>query len=107
MSDNEASQKREHKVGPGYGYDTDGTTYWLAPGLLEQWGTIQDQERALDAVLVAVTRTVAESRCLTEQQRRKWWDTVYRDLELNKNVLYSINRIEGTLTLVPEVQNAD
>ena len=90
--------EREHKIGPGYGYETDGTHFWLAPGLVDDWGAIQDQERALDAVLAAVTRTVAEARCQVEAQRRRWWDTVYKDLELDKSVIYSFNRIEGKLT---------
>ena len=92
------TQKHEHKVGPGYGYETDGANYWLAPGLVDAWGTIQDQERGLDAVLEAVTRTVAEARRYVEAQRRRWWDTVYKDLELDKSVLYSFNRIEGKLS---------
>lgn len=92
--------KREHKVGPGYGYETDGTNYWLAPGLVGEWGVIQDQERALDAVLAAVTRTVAEARCQVEAQRRRWWDTVYKELGLDKSTVYWFNRIEGKLTPV-------
>lgn len=97
--------KREHKVGPGTGYETDGTNYWLAPGLVDAWGAIQDQGMALDAVLATVTRTVAEARARVEAQRRHWWDTVYKDLGLDTSIVYSISRGEGKLS--PVVKPSD
>lgn len=89
--------KREHKNGKHTGYETDGERYWLAPMLVEQFGQIQDQERALDAIIEATVRTVAEARRHNEAQRRRWWDAVYNDLGLDKSVDYSFKRIEGVL----------
>lgn len=94
------TEKREHKVGQGTGYETDGTSFWLAPKHVEAWGAIQDQERSLDCIIEAVVRTVADARVHVEAARRKWWDGVYADLELDKAVAYQFNRIEKRLSPV-------
>ncbi len=92
--------KRERKVGQGTGYETDGTSFWLAPKHVESWGLIQDQERSLDSVLEQAVRTVADARRYVEAARRKWWDAIYDDLELDKAVVYQFSRIEGRLSPV-------
>ncbi len=96
----EKEAKRERKVGQGTGYETDGVNYWLAPKYVESWGLIQDQERALDSVLEQAVRTVADARRYVEAARRKWWDGVYEDLELDKTVVYQFSRIERKLSPV-------
>ena len=98
MTDKE--KPREHKVGPGTGYETDGANYWLAPALINAWGLIQDQERALDAIIEATVRTVAQARCHVEAERRRWWDRVYADLELDNTITYGFNRIDGRVAPV-------
>jgi siroheme synthase (precorrin-2 oxidase/ferrochelatase) len=91
---------RKRKVGVSTGYETDGVNYWLAPSHVEAWGSTSDQAAALDAIIEATVRTVAEARRHVEAMRRRWWDSVYADLELDKSVQYSFNRLEGKVSPV-------
>lgn len=93
----EDKPKRERKMGKSTGYETDGESFWLAPGLVDDWGAIQDQERALDSIVIAMTNSVANARIHVEALRRKWWDRIYSDLELDTSVRYTFNRLERKL----------
>lgn len=94
------SNKREHKRGQRTAYETDGESYWLAPLHVDAWGPIHDQERALNATLETVVKTVAEARRSVQAQARRWWDDVYRDLDLDRSVTYTFDRMEGKLSPV-------
>jgi len=95
------TKSRVRKVGLSTGYETDGTNYWLAPTHVDAWGEIQDEAIALDAIIAATLQTVAEVRRRVEARRRRWWDSVYRDLGLDQSVPYSFNRMEGRLSPAP------
>mgnify|MGYP001590738294 FL=1 len=96
--------KREHKMSEsgGFGYETDGTNYWLPQSLMDSWGETEDQAAAQDAVLAAVTKAVVEARRLIEAQRRKWWERVYDHLGLDTATAYTCYRMERKLEPIPK-----
>ena len=97
---------REHKMGKHTGYDTNGVDFWVAPTWKNQWS-------AMDAEEVGVTRLVENTnafaqRFYTEIRKRRlaWWDEIYDELGLDREIKYLFDRLTSKLTPSPVESSA-
>lgn len=77
--------KREHKSGKtnGYGFDTDGEHYWIAPCYTDQMDGFIDAANGLAVFLAAFNDDFTKRHTVIAKERRRWWDTVCADLGIN------------------------
>lgn len=88
VSEKKAKPKqREHKTGKtnGYGYDTDGESYWIAPCYSDSFAKIQDERNGMKALIDTLNDDFARRHTALAARSRELWKTVSADLGINSD----------------------
>ena len=77
--------KREHKAGKthGFGYETDGESYWIAPCYTDTIDNINDERNGIAQLIAALNEDFTRRQAALSTRSRKWWADVLADLGLN------------------------
>ena len=79
---NKKAPKRGHKTGKtrGYGYQTDGESYWIAQCYAQEMDAFLDEARAIADLVAALNTDLLRRNTVLAQGRRQWWHKVCADL---------------------------
>ena len=91
--------KRVHKMGKQYGYETDGESYWLAPGLKEMLDAVLDERTALYDLLTRNQEYVNVRLTASLRRQRAAWARIFDELGITRGSgeLYSYSAGDGRI----------
>ncbi len=92
----------------GTGYDTDGTSFWLAPILHDEIMEIQDEIGAANGMLEQANMAAQKVFTRLIKRRRAWWDKVLEGLSIPRDARakYRYNYLDRSISPI-EAEDED